>query len=547
MAKTYNRKSEEEKEREVNELLEKANKSIEECFTSEEQIKELADYMRKFYKYSVRNTMLIQSQFEGAMAVGSYAFWKEKGFSVNKGEKGIKILVPNKLSDYFINSNGKEIPIKKANEEEKRKIEKGEIEVFEGKLIFNQGYVFDISQTNAKAEDLPKIFPNRWLEGEVKDYDLMYKAMENIAKKIGVTIIEPREELGSAKGVSYPLTKEVALNPRNTQLQNVKTLVHELAHAKLHTVETRSNYTRNEREFQAELTAYTVCKYFGLDTSEYSFRYISDWTKDTELEHKENLLKEVKETVKEYIEVIDDTLTNEIELQIENELVIEEKDISLYEVKEMEQDKVETDNYLHLAKKEFAEVEFREMKENIEELMFDNYENFIKAIISIEKGVEDLDVLNNVYSHYMDNEYNLLNDSFESAINELDSSEHEINSLNKTVEVGYSELDSFREGEKLTLEETLERFKIEVENGAIDKAIEFTFSLNENIKYNEEFIIDNGSNLDLKYFIDEKLEGNNRFKELVEEYMENNGYNAEKYKSEKSIDKNKEKQYELEM
>ncbi len=118
---------------------------------------------------------------------------------------------------------------------------------------------------------LPKIFPNRWLDGEVKDYDLMYKAMENIAKKIGVKIIEPKEELGLAKGVSYSLTKEVALNPRNTQLQNVKTLIHELTHAKLHGKETRENYSVNEKEFQAELTAYTVCKYFGLDTSEYSF------------------------------------------------------------------------------------------------------------------------------------------------------------------------------------------------------------------------------------------------------------------------------------
>ena len=112
MKKTYTKKSNEEKEKEVNELIEKANKGIENCFTSPEQIKELANYMGKFYKYSFRNTLLIQSQFLGAVAVGSYGFWKEKGFSVNKGEKGIKILVPNKLSDYFINADGKEVKIK---------------------------------------------------------------------------------------------------------------------------------------------------------------------------------------------------------------------------------------------------------------------------------------------------------------------------------------------------------------------------------------------------------------------------------------------------
>ena len=65
--------------------------------------------------------------------------------------------------------------------------------------------------------------------------------MESIANSIGVDIIAPKSELGVAKGVSYTMSKEVALNPRNSQLQNVKTLLHELAHAKLHTATTKIN------------------------------------------------------------------------------------------------------------------------------------------------------------------------------------------------------------------------------------------------------------------------------------------------------------------
>lgn len=327
MKKTYNKKSKEDKEKEVNDLLEKASEGIEKCFTSPERFKELISYMSKFYNYSLRNTFLIQEQFKGALAVGSYAFWKEKGFTVNKGEKGIKILVPNRLSDYFINSKGEEVKLNKATPEEKRLIEKGEIEVRKGKLVFNQGYVFEVSQTNARAEDLPKIFPGRWLDGEVNNYDLMYKAMENIANKIGVKIIEPKGELGAVKGVSYPLTKEVALNPRNTQLQNVKTLIHELAHAKLHTMETRDNYTTNEKEFQAEMSAYAVCSYFGLDTSDYSFRYISSWIEGVELKDKEKLINEVGETVKEYIEIIEDTLINSTNLELKNNLGEDRKEM----------------------------------------------------------------------------------------------------------------------------------------------------------------------------------------------------------------------------
>ena len=490
MKKTYNKKSKEDKEREVNELLEKANEGIEKCFTSPEQFKELINYMSKFYNYSFRNTFLIQEQFEGALAVGSYAFWKEKGFTVNKGEKGIKILVPNRLSDYFINSKGEEVKLSKATPEEKRLIEQGEIEVRKGKLIFNQGYVFEVSQTNAKAEDLPKIFPGRWLDEEVQNYDLMYKAMENIANKIGVRIIEPKGELGAVKGVSYPLTKEVALNPRNTQLQNVKTLIHELAHAKLHTIETRDNYTTNEKEFQAEMSAYSVCSYFGLDTSEYSFRYIKNWTKGVELKDKEKLINEVRETVKEYIEIIEETLINNKDksLLLENENIVEkeikeklrnflgkdrvvineitrdelekiinesnsnvflkrdeelsiknevvamkvkgkyrdvyigtdykldnliyvddnknlyrikeniEYDKSLYGIKEqeimkdLEEKSIESDDW-KLSDRDLDSVSFNVMKNAIEELMKENYGDFVRAIISIESGIEDLDIL----------------------------------------------------------------------------------------------------------------------------------------------------------
>ena len=533
MKKTYNKKSKEDKEREVNELLEKANEGIEKCFTSSEQFKELINYMSKFYNYSFRNTFLIQEQFEGALAVGSYAFWKEKGFTVNKGEKGIKILVPNRLSDYFINSKGEEVKLSKATPEEKRLIEQGEIEVRKGKLIFNQGYVFEVSQTNAKAEDLPKIFPGRWLDEEVQNYDLMYKAMENIANKIGVRIIEPKGELGAVKGVSYSLTKEVALNPRNTQLQNVKTLIHELAHAKLHTIETRDNYTTNEKEFQAEMSAYSVCSYFGLDTSEYSFRYIKNWTKGVELKDKEKLINEVRETVKEYIEIIEETLINNKDksLLLENENIVEkeikdeklrnflgkdrvvineitrdelekiinesnsnvflkrdeelsiknevvamkvkgkyrdvyigtdykldnliyvddnknlyrikeniEYDKSLYGIKEqetmkdLEEKSIESDDW-KLSDRDLDSVSFNVMKNAIEELMKENYGDFVRAIISIESGIEDLDILDNIHEKYMDSDFKLINDKFEDLKNEIEMEKLDMRDEKKEKEI----------------------------------------------------------------------------------------------------------------
>ncbi|PEB47502.1 hypothetical protein COM82_12035 [Bacillus thuringiensis] len=309
--KKYQTKSPEEKKEAVQALTKKMEKSVEGYFRTPGDLKEYLTFMAKFYHYSPSNISLIQSQFEGANAVGSFSFWKEKGFPVKKGEKGIKILVPNRTVAKFKDKEGAWKTVTKANEEEKKQIESKSVEMIPGRLYFAVGHVFDLSQTHAKAEDLPRIFPNRWLEGSVTDYQSLYKGMEAIAEKNGVKIIEPKQELGVAKGVSYTLTKEVALNPRNSELQNVKTLLHELAHAKLHTTETLMHYTAPEKEFQAEMTAYAVSSYFGIDTSEYSLGYLASWTQGKEMKDKTKLLKEVHETSIEFIETIESSLETE--------------------------------------------------------------------------------------------------------------------------------------------------------------------------------------------------------------------------------------------
>lgn len=298
-------------------LVKDANEEISNYFTDPSLMKEYLDYISKFYKYSSKNIVLIEKQFEGAVAVGAFKFWKDNGFRLNKGEKGIKILVPAKTTYLLLDDDVKQL--KYATKEEKEKIKKGEIPTMV-KTYYKTGYVYDISQTNAKESDLPRLFPNRWIDGDVKDYDKMYKAMEKIADTIGVKIIEPKKELGMVKGVSYPFTKEVALNPRNSQLQNVEVLIHELAHAKLHTAETRDNYTRQEKEYQAEMVAYTVCSYLGLDVKENSLDYLHGWSKDLDLKKCTSIIEEVKETSTQYIKIIEDFIQNEPSLSLENDI-----------------------------------------------------------------------------------------------------------------------------------------------------------------------------------------------------------------------------------
>src|SRR5699024_7588987 len=149
------------------------------------------------------------------------------------------------------------------------------------RLYFSIGHVFDVSQTNAKASDLTEIFPNRWLEGSVDDYNVLMDSFKGIAEDLNVTDGDPLDELGLAKEGFYPdvdaedYISHIGLNPRNSELKNVKTIIHELAHAKLHSGDKGLKMTSEEREFQAEMVAYSVASYFNIDTSDYSLQYLA--------------------------------------------------------------------------------------------------------------------------------------------------------------------------------------------------------------------------------------------------------------------------------
>ncbi|RXY97572.1 ImmA/IrrE family metallo-endopeptidase, partial [Klebsiella pneumoniae] len=147
------------------------------------------------------------------------------------------------------------------------------------------------------ASDLPKIFPNRWLDGKVDNYEVFQKGLEKVADHIGVKIQPCRTDLGAAKGVFYPMENAIELNHRNSEVQNATTLIHELANAKLHSGMKVFNIETHEAEFQAEMVSYAVSAYFGLggeDKEEKSLQYIYNWTKDQTLDNKEKLLKEVR-------------------------------------------------------------------------------------------------------------------------------------------------------------------------------------------------------------------------------------------------------------
>src|SRR5699024_1287739 len=162
-------------------------------------------------------------------------------------------------------------------------------------------------------------------EGEVDRYETVMDSLSAVASDMDVSVGNPFHEIGSAEGAYYHSVEaknngHIGLNPRNSELQNVKTMIHELAHAKLH----HSNHENHlglsdaEKEFQAEMVAYYTASYFGIDTSDYSLGYLASWTKGKELGDKEKLLREVKDTSVEFIERIEKDLVFEKELEDED-------------------------------------------------------------------------------------------------------------------------------------------------------------------------------------------------------------------------------------
>ena len=62
-------------------------------------------------------------------------------------------------------------------------------------------------------------------------------------------------------------------------------------------------------------------------------------------------------------------------------------------------------------------MKFLEIKQKIEEMMQKDYKTFVTALISIEKDINNQEVLDMIYQKYMNtNEMHLLNDEFDEII-----------------------------------------------------------------------------------------------------------------------------------
>ena len=168
--------------------------------------------------------------------------------------------------------------------------------------------VFDVSQTEGR--ELPDIAVNE-LTGDVERYRDFFAALEKTSPvPIGFEQIP-----GSSHGYYHLEDKRIAIDEGMSEIQTLKTAIHEIAHAKLHDIdlnapenEQQPHIDRRTREVEAESVAYTVCQHYGLDTSDYSFGYVAGWSSGRELSELKSSLETIRSAAAEIINSIDETL-----------------------------------------------------------------------------------------------------------------------------------------------------------------------------------------------------------------------------------------------
>lgn len=296
----------------VKEITDKLEAGLKELFESE-KYKSYLSTMSKFHNYSFNNTLLIAMQKPEATLVAGYQAW-QKNFErhVNKGEKAIRILAP--------------APYKIKEERDKLDPVTGEMMFDENGMpqkeetevtipAFRAVSVFDVSQTDGKP--IPELEVNELLS-TVEGYEDFVQALMNISP---VPIVF--EDIpGDSKGYFSTAEKRIAVQENMSESQTLKTMVHEVAHSRLHDKEVNQSMDipvkdRNTKEVEAESVAFTVCQHFGIDTSDYSFGYIAGWNSGRNMKELKSSLDTIRKTASELITGIEGAMQ---ELQLNREM-----------------------------------------------------------------------------------------------------------------------------------------------------------------------------------------------------------------------------------
>jgi antirestriction protein ArdC len=281
----------------VAELTKKLETGIQDLYASDRYTQYISA-MAKFHHYSFGNALLILFQCPQASYVAGYRTWQQLGRQVRHGEKGIQILAPCSFREVIEREkidpqNGQTIlgpDGKPLTEKEYRAPNR-----------FRVAHVFDLGQTEGR--ELPQIGVSE-LSGDVENYAEIYERLTALSP---LPVVQ-EDFQRTAKGYTSFTENRIVVKPGMSQVQTIKTLVHEIAHAKCHapdnTTPGKKPKEKQKKEVEAESIAYVVCQYFGIDTTDYSLGYVAGWSQGKELPELQASLNLIHSTAGEIIEAI---------------------------------------------------------------------------------------------------------------------------------------------------------------------------------------------------------------------------------------------------
>jgi antirestriction protein ArdC len=246
-----------------------ARRAVEQLRSSEGWQRWLAA-RRHFHCYSLTNQLLIAMQRPDATRVAGFRAWLKLGYCVRRGERAIRIWVPI-------------APSRKQLEKWERA---GSDPAERPRTCFRLGPVFDREQVGPlppPATALPLDPSLHEVTGE--DLASVLPRLIALGREIG-SLVEFEALCGRRRGYYEVESRRIAIREDMAANAQVKTLIHELAHALLRAeaCEDDPALEHAAEELVVESVAYTVCGALGLDSAGYSIPYLASWSSEGDID-----------------------------------------------------------------------------------------------------------------------------------------------------------------------------------------------------------------------------------------------------------------------
>jgi hypothetical protein len=258
--------------------------------------------------------------------------YKEKGYCVEKGQKGMKVFVPVRCSYFYREGENTTTRLADATAKEKALIKQGVIDVKSG-LRFKLGSVFDISQTDCPVEDYPKFIK---FGKNSEPHAELYEKLKGYCESQGFKVAETSLRSIGLRGQYCPATKAIDLNHKLQDTQKLGTFLHEMSHGFLdHKRKAEDNHiTGLIKEFEADGLAIMFMSHFGFDITDGTKSHLANQynefnqaikgldDSEKEIYSLNDSFKKINDLFKEHIEPMEDYLEKSVQVidtEIEDE------------------------------------------------------------------------------------------------------------------------------------------------------------------------------------------------------------------------------------